>query len=67
MMDRYPQARADDMTRHQVELERSTAWAIARNKVVARGPLNLPYPTSPDTGGCTCMMSSDDDLFDSDS
>ena len=65
---RYPEVRAEDMRRRQVELERSTAWAIARNEAAARGPLNLPYiPTSPDVGGCTCVVSSDDDLFDSDS
>ena len=66
-MARNPQARAEDMMRHQVELERSTARAIARNEAAARGPLHLPYsPTSPDMGGCTYVMSSEDDLFDSD-
>ena len=38
------------------------------NEAAARELLNLSYsPTFPDTGGCTCVMSSDDDLFDSDS
>ena len=27
---RYPQAKSEDMRRHQVELERSPAWAIER-------------------------------------
>ena len=67
-MVRCPDARAEDMRRCQVELERSTAWAIARNEAAAREPLNLPYsPTSPDVEGCKCVVSSDDDLFDSDS
>ena len=49
----------------QVELEGST---IASNEAAARGALNLPYsPTSPDVGVCTCVVLSDDDLFDSDS
>ena len=50
--------------RRQVELERLTA----RDEAAAREPLDLPYsPTSPGTGACTCVMSSDDDLFISDS
>ena len=62
---RYLQARAEDIRRRQVDLERSTASAIARNEAAARGSLNLPYsPTFPGTGACTCGMSSDDDLFD---
>ena len=39
-MARYPDARAKDMTSRQVELEGSTAWAIARNEAAARGSLN---------------------------
>ena len=67
-MARYPQAREEDMRRRQVELERLTAWAIARNEAAARETLDLTYsPTSPETGASTCGMSSDDDLFDSDS
>ena len=67
-MARYPQAREEDMRRRQVELERSTAWAIARNEAAARETVDLTYsPTSPGAGACTCGMSSDDDLFDSDS
>ena len=51
-----------------MELERSNAWTIARNEAGSRAPLDLPYsPTSPGAGACTCVMSSDDDLFDSDS
>ena len=61
----YPQAREEDMRRRQVELERSTAWATARNEATF---LDMPYsPTSPGTGACNCGMSSNDDLFDSDS
>ena len=56
------------MRRRQVELERSTAWSIARNEAAARETMDLTYsPTSPGDGACTCGMSSDDDLFDSDS
>ena len=66
-MARYPQAREEDMRRRQVELESSTAWAIARNEAAARKTMNLTYsPTSPGAGACTCDMSSDDDHFDSD-
>ena len=62
-MARYPQARAEDKGR-QLELERSTAWAIARGEAAAREPLDLPYSrTSPESGGCTCVMSSDDDTL----
>ena len=65
---RYPQAREEDMRRRQVELERSTAWAIARKEASVRVRVDLTCsPTSPGTGSCTCVMSSDDDLFDSDS
>ena len=47
-----------------MELQRSTAWAIARNEALARVPLNLPYSTSsPDVEGCRCVVSSDDDLL----
>ena len=67
-MARYPDAKTEDMGRHQVKLERATAWAIARNEAAARGPLNLPHsPTSPDVEGCRCVVSSDEDIFDSDS
>ena len=67
-MTRYPDARAEDMRRRQVERERSTAWVIARNEAAARGPFNLPCsPTSPHVKVCMCVASFDDDLFDSDS
>ena len=68
-MARYPEAREEDMKRRQVELERSTAWAIARNEAAACETVDLTYShTSPGAGACTCGgMSSDDDLFDSDS
>ena len=56
------------MRHRQVEMERSTFWAIARNEAAARETLDLTYsPTFPGAGACTCGMSSDDDLFDSDS
>ena len=67
-MARYPQAREEVMRRRQVELERSTAWAIARNEAAARETVDLTYsPTSPGAGACTCGLSSDDDFFDGDS
>ena len=67
-MARYPQAREEDMRRRQVELERSTAWVIARNEAATRETVDLTYsPTSPGAGACTCGLSSDDDHFDSDS
>ena len=60
-MARYPDARAEDMRRRQVELERSTAWAIARNEEAARVPLNLPYSsTSPEVVGYRCVITSGD-------
>ena len=63
-MARYSEARAEDMRRRQVELDRSTAWAIPRNEAAARGLLNLPYsPISPEVRGCICMVSSDDSLL----
>ena len=62
-MARYPDARAED-----IRLELSTAWAISRNEAAARAPLNLPYSrASPDEEGCRYVVSSDDELFDSDS
>ena len=62
-MPRYTDARANDM-RRKVELGRSTAWEQGSSE----GPLNLPYcPTSPDVEGCRCVVSCDDDLFNSDS
>ena len=67
-MARYPQAREEDMRRRQMELDRSTAWAIARNQDAARDTADLAYsPTSPGAGACIRDTSSDDDLFDSDS
>ena len=49
------QTREEDMRRRQVELERSTVWAVARNEAAAREPLDLPYsPTSPGTGLYLC-------------
>ena len=66
-MARYPQAREEDMWRRQVELDRMTAWDIARNEAAARETVDLTYsPISPGAGACTFGMSSDDDLFDSD-
>ena len=48
----------------QVELECSTACAIARNEAAARKKVDLTYsPTSPGAGACTCRMSSGDDLL----
>ena len=59
-MTRYHDARAEDMRRRLIALERSRAWAIARNKAAVRGPLNLPFnPASPDMEGCRSVVSSD--------
>ena len=56
------------MRRRQIELERSTAWAYARNEAAAMEPLDLPYnPTPPDEDGCRYVVSSDDELFGNDS
>ena len=65
-MARYPQARAGGEVRWSWSVR--LIGAGASNEGAARGLLHLPYsPTSPDTVGCTCVTSSDDDLFDSDS
>ena len=63
----YPASRAEDMQRREVELARSTAWALPRNEAVALNSNGYPYsPTSParDTGEGD--ESSGDELFGSD-
>ena len=45
---RYPASRTDDMRRREVELARSTAWALARNEAAELDSNGYPYsPTSP--------------------
>ena len=65
----YPEARTEDMTgRRQIELNRSTASALAGNEAAAREPLDLPYsPTFFNVEGCRYVVSSDDELFGNDS
>ena len=63
-MARYPEARAEDMRRRQIELDRSTAWALARNEAAARDPLDLPYSlTPPNEEDCRYVVFSDNELF----
>ena len=51
-MARYPEALAEDTRRRQMELERSTAWALVRNEAAAREALDLSYiPKSRDVEG----------------
>ena len=62
---RYPEARAEDIQRRQVELEHSTAWALVRSE---RLPLDIPYsPTYSDVEDSKEVESADDELFRSDS
>ena len=64
---RYPAIRAEDMRRREVEVARSTAWALARNKGATLDSNGYLYsPTSPaqDTGNLD--ESSGDELFGSD-
>ena len=61
-MVRYPEARAEDMRRRQIELELSTAWVLARNEAAARSLLIsltiLRLPISKAVGMlCIRMMS----------
>ena len=61
---RYPENRAEDMRRRDIEVARSTAWALARNEAAALDSNGYPYsPTSParDTGDRD--ESSGDELF----
>ena len=63
---RYPENRAEDM-RRDIEVARSTAWALARNEAAALDSNGYPYSsTSPawDTGDRD--ESSGDELFGSD-
>ena len=64
---RYPASRAEDMRRREVKVERSTAWALARNEAAAFDSNSYPYsPTSPARNSGECHESSDDELFSSD-
>ena len=61
---RYP-SRVEDMRRRELELARSTAWALARNEAVDSN--GYPYsPTSPARDTSKCDESSGDELFGSD-
>ena len=45
---RYPASRAEDMQRREVEVARSTAWALARNEGTTLDSNDYPYSlTSP--------------------
>ena len=64
---RYSASRAEDMRRREIEVARSTAWAVARNEGATLDSNGYPYsPTSPaqDTGDLD--ESSGDELFGSD-
>ena len=64
---RYPSSRAEDMRSREVEVARSTAWALARNEGAILDSNGYPYsPTSPaqDTGNLNEF--SGDGLFGSD-
>ena len=64
---RYPASRDEDMRRREVELARSTAWALAKNGAVALDSNGYPYcPTSPPRDSEECDESSGDELFGSD-
>ena len=64
---RYPASRAEDMRRRELEVARSTAWALARNEGATLDSNGYPYsPTSPaqDTGDLDESLG--DELFGSD-
>ena len=64
---RYPESRAEDMRRREVELARSTDWALAWSESVALESHGYPYsPTTPAQEACECDESSGDELFGSD-
>ena len=64
---RCPAIRVEDMRRREVELARSTAWALARREAVALDSHGYPYsPTSPAQETGECNESSDDEMFGSD-
>ena len=64
---KYPASQAEDMRRRELGLERSTAWALARNEAVALDSNGYPCsPTSPARDSSKCDESSGDELFGSD-
>ena len=64
---RYSASRAEDMWRREVEVARSTAWALARNEGATLDSNGYPYsPTSPAQDTCDLDESSGDELFGSD-
>ena len=64
---RYPASRAEDVRRRELELARSTSWALARNEAVALDSNEYPYsPTSPARDSGECDESSGDELCGSD-
>ena len=64
---RYPASRAEDMRRREIEVARSTAWALARNEGATLDSNGSQYsPTSPAQDTDDLDEYSGDKLFGSD-
>ena len=67
---RYPENRAEDMRRRDLEVALSTSWALARNEAAATAALDANgYPCSPTSPARDTVDRGEswgDELFDSD-
>ena len=64
-MARYLESGTENMRRREVELARSTTWALATSEAVTWDLHGYPY-SSPAQEACECDESSGDELFGSD-
>ena len=61
---RYPELRAEDKRHRDIQLEVSTAWAVAKNEVAQGLPFELAYsPTQPAADDSKASESPDNELF----